>query len=188
MEFVVLMGQGISLLLPILISGIFFIFSIKNRWFESLNRPIDGGFIFMGARIFGANKNWRAPIFYVFVGTLITFVLHSLAPGQIWIARVYLLDSLILGPAMTSSYAAAELINSFIKRRLGRPAGAAGGKLQAFFDNVDGALASGIVLFCFGVQIELLAVSFVLSFVVHSTTDVLMRSLHLKESKKKRNS
>jgi CDP-archaeol synthase len=185
-EILLLLTQGLSLLLPILVSGIFFIFSIKNHWLEALNRPIDAGLKIGGARIFGPNKNWRAPIIYILFGTIFTYLLHVLAPGQVWIARIYLAEPISLGLATTSSYAAAELVNSFVKRRLGRPAGAAGGKVQSFFDNVDGALASGVVLLFFGVPLNLLAVSFILSFLVHAGTDKLMRSLKLKESKKKR--
>lgn len=185
-DVLLMVAHGFSLLLPILLSGVFFIFSIKNRWFEVLNRPIDAGLMFGDVRIFGPNKNWRAPVIYVSLGTIVTYLLHVLAPSNPWIARIFLDEPLILGLATTSAYASAELVNSFIKRRLGRPAGVAGGKLQAFFDNVDGALASGVVLFCFGVPLQLLGISLILSFLAHASTDRLMRFLNLKESKKKR--
>ncbi len=179
-----LVANALSLLLPILLSGIFFIFCIKKRWFEFLNHPIDAGLSLGGVRLFGPNKNWRAPVFYVVFGTGITYVLHFLAPSQTWIARVFLSDPLVLGLLSTIAYSGAELVNSFIKRRLHKPAGSPGGKLQTFFDNVDGAFASGIVLFCFGVPLGLLLVSFLFSFAVHAGTDLLMQSLKLKEANK----
>lgn len=180
-----LLFQALSLLLPILISGIGFIASIKRGWFESLNRPIDFGATWAGKRIFGDNKNWRGAVFYVVGGTLLTLALHWLQPTQNWVSPVYQNEPLVFGLASTSAYVCGELINSFVKRRVNLEPGAIsssrfGAALQRFFDNVDGALASGFVLVAYGVEWRVLAVSFGLSYMVHASTDVWMRWLKLK--------
>lgn len=177
--------QATSLLLPILISGIGFILSIKRGWLEALNRPMDFGASWRGRRIFGDNKNWRGAAFYIFGGTLLTGLLHLAQPSQSWISPLYQHEPLSLGLATTSAYVAGELVNSFVKRQANvAPGGATssrfGSVVQRFFDNVDGALASGFVLIAYGVEWRVLTVSFGLSYMVHTSTDVWMRWLKLK--------
>jgi hypothetical protein len=179
--FLLLLANAVSVLLPILISGIFFIVCIKRRWFLFLDRPID-----FGLNIFGGNKNWRGALIYILGGTSIVYVLHILQPTQPWIANYYAKDPLWLGVATSSGYVAGELVNSFLKRRLKLAPGAiaqtrAGRTAQSFFDNVDGALASGLVLlYVYRVDSWLLATAFALSIFTHWSTDVVMRRLKLK--------
>jgi len=177
------LAQGFSVLLPILLSGLFFIACIKKGWLAALNKPIDAGASIGGKAIFGPNKNWRGPIIYIVGGTAVTLALHALAAWQPWVARVYLANPWLLGLGTTTAYSVAELVNSFIKRRLGLAPGAAGSRFQDIADNIDGALGSGLVLLFFGLPLWLLAVSFVLSVLVHASTDALMRALSLKKAK-----
>lgn len=176
-----LMFQAVSVLLPILISGLAFIAAIKNHWLESLNKPID-----FGSGIFGPNKNWRAVAFYVIGGTAVVAVLHWLQPQQPWIASYYSNNPLELGVLNGLAYSFGELVNSFVKRRLGMKPGddartKTGRFVQALFDNIDGALASGLVLaLVFDAEWSLLGVAFALSLLTHWSTDVLMRWLSLK--------
>lgn len=177
--------QAISLLVPVLISGVLFIVAIKRGWLLWLNKPIDLGGTFLGQRIFGDNKNWRGVVFYVLGGTFIVWLLHLAQPQAAWIATVFANEPIALGISTTSAYVAGELLNSFIKRRIGLSPGASGvgftGVVQRVFDNVDGALASGMVLlFAYQVPFDLLLISFVLSVVVHASTDIWMRWLRLK--------
>lgn len=181
-----LLSQALSLQVPILIAGIFFILAIKKRWMLALDRPIDFGKSIAGRRILGANKNWRAPAFYVVLGTLITALIHFSFGDSPWVSSAYAQDPWAIGLATTTAYSAAELVNSFIKRRFaiepGRSAKTRAGRLlQAFFDNADGALASGLVLaFGFGVPAAQLALAFAISLLIHASTDVWMRRLGLK--------
>ena len=156
---------------------------MRKGWLSFLNRPIDAGKTLGGVPVFGPNKNWRGPVVYVFLGTLVTVILGAVASDWSWVAPVFANNSLTLGLLLTVSYAGAELVNSFVKRRLGIAPGEAGGLVAKFFDNTDGALASGLVYFAFGASIQLLLVSFALSVLVHSSTDVLMRKLRLKQAK-----
>ena len=176
--------QAFSVLLPILVSGLFFIAAIKRGWLVWLNRPID-----FGTGLFGPNKNWRAVVFYVVGGTAVVFVLHVLQPQAPWIAGFYAANPLFLGITVGLTYTAGELINSFVKRRLGLAPGAEaktkfGKAIQSTFDNVDGALANGLALaFIFQVDWSLLCIAFAMSLLSHWSTDLLMRRLKLKDKK-----
>lgn len=181
LDSLVFVGQAFSITLPILISGLFFIASMKLGWLTSLNKPIDFGLMLGKAPLFGPNKNWRGAIFYIFGGTLVTFLLHLAQPSQPWISVVFSNDPYLLGLLTYSAYVLGELINSFIKRRLKIAPGGQGNLIQRFFDNTDGALAMGCVLiFGYGMQLNLLLISFAISLVIHASTDVLMRRLELK--------
>lgn len=181
MNILIMLGQAFSITLPILISGLFFIASMKYGWFTSLHKPIDFGQRIGKTEIFGPNKNWRGALFYILGGTLITYLLHLLQPSQNWVAPVFSNEPLLLGLSSCSAYVLGELINSFVKRRLGITPGSQGKLLQKFIDNTDGALATGFVyLFAFNVSLDLLLAAFVISLAVHASTDVLMRRLKLK--------
>jgi len=177
----IIVGQAFSITLPILISGLFFIASMKYGWFTYLNKPIDFGQRIGKTEVFGPNKNWRGALFYILGGTLVTYLLHLLQPTQNWIAPVFSNEPLLLGISSCSAYVLGELINSFIKRRLGISPGSQGKLLQKFIDNTDGALTAGVVyIFIFNVSLEILLAAFVISLVIHASTDVLMRKLRLK--------
>jgi CDP-diglyceride synthetase len=86
-------------------------------------------------------------------------------------------------------YVAGEVLNSFVKRRLGIPTSASparglGGRIQEVMDTIDGTLASGLVLLvAYRVPWETLAVAFAISVVTHLSTDALMRRIGLKHKK-----
>ena len=178
-----------TVLLPILLPGLFFILCLKQHWLERLNKPIDFGLSLGGRRVFGANKNWRGAVIYIYGGTAITALLHQLANSFNWVADIYQNNPYLLGPICTSAYVFGELVNSFIKRRLGiDPAKVAGSRLgravQAFFDNADGAIAYAVALQLLVKPTGIyLWVALVLAFLVHFSTDILMRKLALKKKK-----
>jgi predicted CDP-diglyceride synthetase/phosphatidate cytidylyltransferase len=154
---------------------------MKYGWFTYLHKPIDFGQRIGKTEVFGPNKNWRGAFFYILGGTLVTYLLHLLQPTQNWIAPVFSNEPLLLGISSCSAYVLGELINSFVKRRLGIAPGSQGKLLQKFVDNSDGALATGVIyLFVYGVSLNLLLAAFVISLLVHASTDVLMRRLRLK--------
>jgi hypothetical protein len=183
-NFMELLGQAFTVLLPILLAGLLFIISIKKHWLLVLNKPID-----FGSGLFGPNKNWRGAFFYIFFGTAFTFPLHQIALDQTWVAPVFKAEPLTLGLAMTSAYVAGELVNSFVKRQLGIASGKQarsklGRFLQAFFDNADGAISVGIVLnIFFASPADYLYLALVLALLIHASTDLLMVRLKLKKTK-----
>lgn len=186
---VISLAQAFTVLLPILLPGIFFIICIKKRWLLVLDRPMDFGIKLGSEPIFGPNKNWRGAVIYVLGGTATTYLLHLIAEDQSWVAPIFKLDPLWLGLASCSGYVAGELANSFIKRRLGIRSGASaetrlGKSIQGFFDNTDGAIAMGLVFyFGFGVIGGYLWLAFALAVLTHAATDSLMRKLSLKKKK-----
>jgi len=181
LDTLIFMGQAFSITLPILLSGLFFIASLKLDWLKALDKPIDFGFKFGKADLFGPNKNWRGALIYIIGGTLVTDLLHLMQPDQNWIAPVFGSNPLILGLAFCATYVLGELVNSFVKRRIGIAPGSEGNFFQKFMDNTDGALATGIVfVFMYQVPIALLLMSLAISLVIHASTDSLMRRLKLK--------
>ncbi|NBR65464.1 MAG: CDP-archaeol synthase [Actinobacteria bacterium] len=154
---------------------------MKFGWFKALDKPIDFGFKFGKADLFGPNKNWRGALIYIIGGTLVTYLLHLMQTSRNWIAPVFGNNPLILGLAFCSTYVLGELVNSFIKRRIGIAPGSGGNFFQKFIDNTDGALATGLVfVFMYKVPIELLLGALAISLVIHAATDSLMRRLRLK--------
>ena len=61
------LAQAFSLLLPILLSGLFFIACMKKHWLMALNTPMDFGLELGGKRLFGPNKNWRGAVLYLVI-------------------------------------------------------------------------------------------------------------------------
>ena len=190
MALLMILLQGFSLLLPILISGISLIVCMRKGWLARLDVPLDGGLILGGQPLIGRSKSVRSLVLYLFIATFITWLLHVCAPLTDAIAPVYRENPFILGPATTLAYLAGEVLNSFVKRRLGiSTSGSVTGPLarrtQAIVDNVDGMLASGLVLIIgYSVATEVLAASFVLAIVTHFSTDALMRRLGLKRKQR----
>ncbi|MFM6980060.1 MAG: CDP-archaeol synthase [Micrococcales bacterium] len=179
MNLIAFLFQVISLSVPILVAGVVLIAGIKNRWLSRLAIPIDNG-----RNVFGDNKTWRGVLIYAVVGTSITWVLHL--SGSNWAHPIYQSNPWVLGLSMSACYVAGELINSFIKRRLGLRPGQSTGRLQAFFDNTDGALAVGALLII-GYQVELnfLLASFFVTLALHASTDAVMRKIGLKSKQHK---
>ncbi|MBU6144255.1 MAG: CDP-archaeol synthase [Acidobacteria bacterium] len=188
-EALLTLARAVTVLLPILLSGLFFIACMKKRWLLVLNKPMDFGLKIGGKRLFGPNKNWRGAVIYLTGGTGITLVLHYLSLSQPWVAPVFAENPWLLGPLCCAGYILGELINSFIKRRLDIDPGtkaksSAGRAIQAFFDNADGAIGYALVLnLLFLPQGAYLYVALVLALAVHAGSDVLMRKLSLKHKK-----
>jgi hypothetical protein len=153
------------------------------RWLEPLNRPLDFGATLGGERVLGDSKTVRGLVIHVVVATAVVVAIHSLGPAW-WIAPQFAHEPVALGLAVSLSYVSGELVNSFIKRRLGIPTGGFGpapSRLQRFFDNVDGSLANGIMfLALYQVPLDLLLIAGVYGYALHEGTDALMRRLRLK--------
>lgn len=183
---VTILVQGLSMLFPIGLSGITLIAFMKLRWLEPLNRPVDFGVTWGGSRIFGDSKTFRGLVIHVVVATAVVITIHSLDPAW-WLAPQYAREPVTLGLAISLSYVGGELVNSFVKRRLGIATGgyASGpAALQRFFDNVDGSIANGLMfLAVYRVPLDLLIVAGVYGYALHEGTDAMMRRLKLKREK-----
>jgi CDP-2,3-bis-(O-geranylgeranyl)-sn-glycerol synthase len=182
-------SHAITLLLPLTVAGLVFIAAMRKGWFASLQIPLDGGLLLGGRPLIGPSKSLRSLVFYVVLGTAVTALLHLVAPLTPLVAPVFLDNPFILGPVTAVLYVAGEVLNSFVKRRLGIPTSASparglGGRIQEVMDTIDGTLASGLVLLvAYRVPWETLAVTFAISVVTHLSTDALMRRIGLKHKK-----
>lgn len=179
------LSQAISLLLPITFSGLTLILCMRKGWLKKLDVPLDGGINLRGEPLIGKSKSVRSLVIYLVIATLVTLGLNSLAQSSNMISAVYLRNPFVLGPAITIAYLTGEILNSFIKRRLGiATSGQASSKvsslIQKIFDNVDGILSTGFLFLYFEVPLQVLLISGVLAFLIHLSTDFLMRRLSLK--------
>jgi predicted CDP-diglyceride synthetase/phosphatidate cytidylyltransferase len=175
--------QAFSMLFPIGLSGVTLIAFMKLRWLEPLNQPLDFGASIGGRRVFGDSKTIRGLLVHVVVATAVVIAIHAIGPAW-WLAPQFVNEPIALGLAISLSYVAGELVNSFVKRRLGIGTGEnapASASVQRFVDNVDGSLANGIMfLAVYHVSFDLLVVAGAYGYALHEGTDVLMRRLRLK--------
>lgn len=125
--------------------------ALRQRWWQSLQIPLDAGVTFRGKRLFGSNKTLRG-VAFVALGTAIGYGLAAwlglfsevpwprLAIGR-WIA---------LGAAVGAAAMLSELPNSFLKRQLNvAPGGTASGVAAVglyVLDQVDFLLGGWLVL------------------------------------------
>lgn len=141
----------------------------------SLKRPIDGGVVFRGRRLFGDNKTWRS-IVWAILGCTITVAAQKYLVGDraaaIAVIPYEQTNVFVLGMALGLGAVLGELPNSFIKRQLDiapghRPCGARG-FLFFTLDQVDLLLATWpILLFWVRPDWPLVVMSFVVVLAVH---------------------
>ena len=134
------------LLLPLLGGAVASGLCIRFGWLRALARPIDGGRTLGGRPIFGPNKTLRGVLAVVIGNTLVLGLQSAALHYAPAIRRVELFDygmvnGWLVGLAVGTLAALAELPNSFLKRRLNIPAGQSGpgatGALFYFVDQVD---------------------------------------------------
>lgn len=174
--------QTLSLLLPVFAGGISLIVVIKKNLLPFMDTPVDGGARFSGKPLFGANKTWRGITVHVCIATAMTAVLWALSFMTGAVHSIYHQNPILLGIAFAMSYIAGELVNSFIKRRLGIGVGVSRTRPQHFFDTTDGIIVVAIMLFAvYGVPFMQVALATCLAVLVHLGTDLLMQQLGLKK-------
>jgi hypothetical protein len=174
------LGPVLLLIAPVVGGGI--AQAVVIRWdlfprFAAI--PLDFGATIGGRRLFGANKTLRGALVMMIATGMCSLALFSAVspyeppPAFGWFG---------LGVVMGFGYIAAELPNSFVKRRLGIPPGASGGgRVQYAIDQCDSVI--GVVL-ALWVVTELppadLATVGVLGVVVHVLFDLGMHRAGVK--------
>lgn len=167
-------------ILPVLLSGILFIFFLKKDYFKFLNKPID-----FNKNVFGKNKTFRGiilmPIFCFFFTLILGFFLNNQN-------EIYLTGNLYKSFFLGLFYSLGELPNSFIKRKLGIPPGEKSKKEteRRFFwvlDNIDSIIFCLICLvFIYQINpVYLIGILF-LGSIIHFMTDFLMFKIKIKQS------
>jgi hypothetical protein len=180
------------MLFPLLVGLAFHGFCMKFNWLAVSARPIDGGRIFHGRRLFGSNKTYRGVI-AVGLGTAAGFGVQAIVLHQITsIRHLELIDYsplnwFPLGFAMGVAAMLSELPNSFVKRQLGIAPGAAGigvgGVLFYILDQIDMLLGVWLVL-SFAVEVTLARVlwSVVFLFLAHQIITIAGYALGMRDT------
>ena len=150
----------IGALLPLVITNIAHMVLVKRNGFSGLAVPIHAG-------AFGPNKTWRGVVFVSFVnavcfglinfpgGVLLshwndTFYDAILIDLSTWHGWEDILFKCFIGWVYGMAYVLFELPNSWLKRRMGIPAGASANRFNGLFtllDKTDSALGVSLV-FC----------------------------------------
>jgi hypothetical protein len=135
------------------LAGICQAFWLASPWSRRFDLPLDGGRSWRGHRIFGNNKTLRGLVVMV-PATAAGFALVAAAwPGGAanhpWPLSVA--EYAALGALAGLGFMAGELPNSFVKRRLGVPPGAAArgrllGPLLAAVDRCDSVVGAMVVV------------------------------------------
>lgn len=137
-----------------------FVFSgaIQAAWLYSktakrFGRPIDGGRMFRGQRLFGDNKTWRGFVVMIpatgFAFLLLGLLTRQTASGSLW--PIDLWQYGLLGCWAGFGFMLAELPNSFLKRRLNVPPGQTPNqpwarRLCFFLDQFDSVMGALLAL------------------------------------------
>ena len=182
--------QVFFIILPILVAGLLFIFSLKKNLFSFFRKPLDFNRTVFGKRIFGDNKTFRGIILMpVYVGLVVFTFGRFLEWTGVDLNKI-VFDYSVTGWKYSLVYglafSLAELPNSFIKRQLainpGQQIVFGWRSLFVLIDNIDSLLGCGIVLyFAYGIDWQYIIGALCFGFFIHLATDVFMRKLKLKD-------
>lgn len=182
-----LAGHVASLVLVILVPGAILIAMLKLGWLRGLRIPIDGGARLAGQPLFGETKTWLGVLIYVIGAMLVGAALGASDWAEPLLTRGGPIGGAAIGTWIGLAYVAGELINSFVKRRLGIGSssvapGAVAGGVQRAIDLADGALAVCVVLLLLGVDGRVVLLTLIAGLAAHALTDVVMKLLRLRRS------
>jgi hypothetical protein len=172
----------VVLVVVLLAGGVVQAVVIRHDLLAPLAVPLDGGRSWRGARIFGDNKTIRGAVVMVAATTVAAAVLLPLAPPSDEVPAVGWAG---LGALMGLGYIAAELPNSFVKRRLGiAPGSSAAGRrraVQYLVDQTDSVVGVDVVLWMvLGLPVGELVVLGLVGVTVHVLFDLLLHRVGVK--------
>ena len=185
MPALVFASQLASLLATILVPGVALIVVLKQGWMRRLAVPIDAGATWRDGRaVFGQTKTWLGVVLYVGGAAVVAAILGHPDLAD-WVAPVLRgARSAVVGFAIGVAYVLGELVNSFVKRRIGirssvetttrwRP-------VQRLADLADGIVSVSLLLVALGCGLLLVAATALVGVAVHAATDIVMHRLRLK--------
>jgi CDP-2,3-bis-(O-geranylgeranyl)-sn-glycerol synthase len=176
--------RALWLVAPVVLAGAVHSIVIHRDLLPRLARPLDGGRMFRGRRLFGANKTWRGVIVMSATSAVAAAALTPRfvdVPVRVAGPAGFALLGLTLGLA----YSLAELPNSFVKRRLGIAPGAqtAGRRTTQFvLDQLDSVVGVVAVLAIFVRDPAVLVATVPLGLALHVVADCLLYVFHVKPS------
>lgn len=181
-----LITQILLITLPILTSGIIFIFILKKKWFMKLRKPIDFGRELNGMRVFGDHKTFLGFI-VMGLATSIFGILFFPIYNEVFNLNFDTLTAAVSFLILGLAYSVGELPNSFIKRQLGiAPGHKAVPEGQRYFfeifDLIDSLIFVGIVYFLiFNIDIAVLLIGLFTGALIHWSLDQIMHYIKLKK-------
>jgi len=175
---------------PVLLTGLVHLTVMKRDWLPALRRtPLDGGAVWRGKRVFGANKTLRGAVVMIGGSALSGWLVAKGAGGWFgWPAPIEFAGAhpAAWGALLGFGYIVGELPNSFIKRQLAIAPGAmahgARGRLFWVVDQLDSLV--GILLAVLPVwqpSVALVLVSVAVMLVVHPLSAWVMVLAGLKD-------
>lgn len=177
--------QAVSLIMPILISGVYFVYVIRNNKLKFLNIPIDGGLKLNSKRLIGDNKTYRGVVIYIIGSIMVSVILHfGESKGINLINPVYKNNPIILGLLVGVCYSTGEIINSIIKRRFNIKPGSVHGNyrfIQRIIDRSDGIIFSALVLsLIYKIDILQIILAVLIAYILHYLIEIIMQKLSIK--------
>ena len=185
MSALLFVSQLASLLATVLLPGVVLIVVLKQGWMRRLAVPIDAGAMWRDGRpLFGRTKTWLGVVIYVGGAAIVAGVLGHPDLAS-WVAPVLRGPrSAAIGFAIGVAYVLGELVNSFVKRRLGIASSVETSSrwrgVQRIADLADGIVAVSVLLVALGSSPLLVAATALVGVAVHATTDLVMHRLRLK--------
>jgi hypothetical protein len=129
-------------LIPLIVSNVLHMILVKKNGWSGLAKPIN-------AQAFGKNKTWRGVVFVSLVNAIVFCIINwpNLHAFHGWEDVAF---NFFIGWMYGLAYVLFELPNSWLKRRLGIPAGGSPDRFKGLFmllDKTDSALGVSLV-FC----------------------------------------
>lgn len=164
-----LISELFFLFFPIVVTNVLHMFVVKKGLFSSLAIPVSRG-------LFGANKTYRGFVF----ASMVNAVLYAL------LLQEFTPQTFGVGALFGFVYMAAELPNSYLKRRLGIAAGASSREnywLQLIADKSDSALGvCAVYSVVYGKPWAFFFASFFVAFLLHFSVSQLLVVTGVKRS------
>ncbi|MBD3208745.1 MAG: CDP-archaeol synthase [Candidatus Nealsonbacteria bacterium] len=151
-----------------------------------LDKPVDFKMKFKGKRVFGSHKTWRGILAGLILGTTVAFIqslLYTFPSIQdISFFNYQQINVLFFGLLMSGGALVGDLMNSFLKRRVGiKP----GGKFLPL-DQTNYVIGAGLFLTLFGeidISILVWVTLFTLTFFIHIIFNRLGYHLNIHQAK-----
>lgn len=186
-------------LLPVILAGVSVMVVVKLPVLDSLKKPMDGGKrLADGKRLFGDHKTWKGFIAYPLLAAIWTLINGWIAaafPAYEALNYLYVnyenrfIYNLIMGLALGLAYAAFELPNSFMKRRLGIDEGETTSGLNRYFfifiDQADSVIGCVLVLaIVYPMSLAFFLAYILLGAAIHILFNALLQVLGLRKQRR----
>ena len=171
------LGRAAWAIAPVLAAGLVHVGVLKTDLLSGLAIPLDHG-----RGLWGSNKTLRGLLLMPAATAVAVVVQGRLERRVPPLAELSLLEGRWKwGALLGLAYIGAELPNSFAKRRLGIPAGQAGGPVQYMVDQGDSVLGCLLALHLLArPPRRILVTAAGLGLAAHMGVDLLMRGLSLR--------